>query len=278
MIMTRTGWLLCVLLACLLPTAAHALSRQAMHTAEASLLVTGHVDIATDGTVAGFALDDVDKLPPSVASMLSAAVPGFEFEPVLVDGVATAARARMSARVVARPLDDGALEVRLRSIDFGAPDEGVRSVSMAPPSYPREVIRVNGSGIVYLLLRIGGDGRVRDVAVEQVNLTTSAGARTADEIRRRLGDAAAAAARTWEWAAEPGYTLPEEWVRRVPVDFVLNAPEPAYGKWQAYFRGPYTPAPWAAPMPASFSPDAIAAGRGGQPGTSPFRLLTPIDG
>src|SRR5690606_8526743 len=69
---------------------------------EASMVVTGHVDIGADGSVTAYALDAAEKLPGYVVDLFDRNVPGFRFEPPTTDGEAFAARARMSARIVAR--------------------------------------------------------------------------------------------------------------------------------------------------------------------------------
>ena len=45
---------------------------------EASMLVTGELVVAPDGTVKSYTLDRADKLPPEVRELLAKVVPGWE--------------------------------------------------------------------------------------------------------------------------------------------------------------------------------------------------------
>ena len=141
---------------------------------EASMLVTGKVQVDSDGKVSGFSLDQKDKLPESVVELVGKTVPNWTFEPVLIDGRAVNVSTDMSIRVVARKTGDGSYAVRVRSAGFGdrsgKPEEHIRSVSMAPPNYPESAARVGVAGTVYLLVRAGRDGKVNDAIAEQVNL------------------------------------------------------------------------------------------------------------
>src|SRR3546814_17137523 len=51
------------------------------------------------------------------------------------------------------------------------PTDSVEAREMKPPVFPRDIVRMGGEGVVYLLLKIGRQGTVEDMAVEQVNLT-----------------------------------------------------------------------------------------------------------
>ena len=104
---------------------------------EASMLVTGTIQIDTAGKVTTYALDQQDKLPAGVIDLIGQAVPHWTFQPVLIDGRAANVRTDMSIRVVARKIDADNYSVGIRSAGFGArsskPGERVRSVAMAPP-------------------------------------------------------------------------------------------------------------------------------------------------
>ena len=273
-------------LAAAVPDADAQTARKARQEVEATLLVTGHVDIDRTGQVSAFAVDEPDKLPPPVASLVNRAVPQMRFEPVLVDGAPVLARAKMSLRMLATPLDDGNMTLRIASANFGdeyAPDDAarVRSASMPPPRYPENVARGGGKGTVYLLLQIGRDGKVRDVVAEQVNLNAIGTAREMESIRRDLARSAVDTARR-EWTFTPpseGEAASQDyWVLRVPVSFQLHGDrETAYGQWSAYHPGELVRPDWAQPTPPGFSPDALVAGTV-SPETSRFRLLTPLGG
>lgn len=265
-------------LALLLAIPAHAqTARHFRDKVEASMVVTGHVDIGSGGEVLGYGLDGAEALPAYVVELFERNVPAFRFEPLDADGAAATARALMSARVVARR-DGDAHELALRSVHFTEVDgSGVpRAIDMQPPRYPPAVLRAGGQGIAYLLVRLHPDGTVRDAAVEQVNLTVLSDARTMDQYRAGLAKAAITAARAWRFEAREGGG--GDRVLRVPVHFAIGTEVPeTRGVWTPYLPGPYTPPPWAAPAPRGFAPDALA-GTGARAETSRFRLLTPLQG
>ncbi len=282
----RIRWLV-ALLACVLVLPMHASAqsqRELQKLVEASMLVTGTVDIDKSGEITSHVIDARDKLPDYVANLVDRAVPALRFEPVLVDGQPVLARAKMSLRVVATHADEGNMTIAIRGAHFGeesgARQAGIRSVSMKPPSYPESVARIGGKGIVYLLVRIGRDGNVADVFPEQVNLTAVGNRQQMNLIRRRLSEAAVIAARKWTFSLS-GEALAddrEHRVVRVPVNFAFaDERAPKYGEWSAYLPGPKEKPGWGRPDPAGFSPDALAGGSI-QPEESRFRLLTPLGG
>ncbi|WP_101927376.1 MULTISPECIES: energy transducer TonB [Luteimonas] len=280
----------CALLAIalLLPLAGHAqTAREMRKQVEGSMLVTGSVDIARDGSVTAHVLNQADKLPPYVVSLIARAVPALRFEPVLVDGAPVLARAAMSLRLVATPGDDGNMQVGIKSVHFGeehAPDDpgGVRSIDMTPPRFPMSIAEIGGKGTVYLLVKVGRDGSVEEAVSEQTNLTALGNAREMESIRRGLEKAAISAAQRWTFAPPTrgdGVDNPY-WVVRVPVDFRLSSGtdlDDRYGEWVGYVPGARHRPAWAEPDPPGFSPDTLVAG-GVHQGRSRFRLLTPLEG
>jgi len=261
--------------------------RQMRQEVEASMLVTGHVDIDYDGRVTASELDHRDKLPPYVINLIEASVPSLRFEPIVVDGAPVLARAQMSARLVMAPGTGDEMHLRIASAHFGelqANDNtgAPRSVRIAPPRFPSEVARVGGQGDVYLLVKVGRDGRTEDVHAEQVNLTALGSARQMARIRQELTKAAVNQARRhWEWA--PPTTGPDVdrdyWVVRVPVTFrYTDQSETTYGQWAAYHPGEMSHPQWAAPVQPGFRPDALVADQSATPETSRFKLLTPFGG
>ena len=262
--------------------------RQARQEVEASMLVTGHVDIGRDGQAASHVLDQPDKLPPYVVELIARAVPSLRFEPVLVDGAPVIARAKMSVRLVATPAGDGEgnMQLRIASAHFGeeyseTDRTSVRQSNLRPPRYPMNIAQIGGKGTVYLLVKVGRDGKAADVVAEQVNLTALGNARQMEMIRATLSKTAVDnALKHWTFTPpEEGEAVDRDyWVVRVPVDFRLSDDrDTAYGKWSAYHPGPQQRPVWAAPTPPGFSPDTLVAG-GMTPETSRFRLLTPIEG
>jgi len=260
-------------------------AREMRQEVEASMLVTGHVDIDRSGQVTAHVIDQPDKLPPYVVGLIERAMPSLRFEPVLVDGQPVLARAKMGLRMVVTPAESGEMHLRIASAHFGeeySPTDtsSVRADRMAPPRYPDSVLQMGGKGTVYLLVRVGRDGATTDVAVEQVNLTALGSAREMQRIREGLSRAAVAQARKWTFIppTEGEEASRDDWVIRVPVDFAFFGDRAAaYGKWNAYHPGARNTPVWAGPMAPGFSPDALAEG-GITPSTSRFKLVTPLEG
>lgn len=262
---------------------------------EASMLVTGKVAIEQDGTVSGWELDQRDKLPPGVVRLVDRAVPLWKFEPVLLDGKPTRGKARMSLLLVADPLEDGRFELSIRGGHFGrdamSPEERqqrglnqdwISGLEMKPPVYPSRAQNMGGEGTVYLLLRVGRQGTVEEVAVEQVNLRTVGTEQQMQTMREVFAKSAMTAARAWtfriptqgEWAAA------DDWTVRVPVNYrFIGSKDAGYGQWEAYVPGPRTPVPWRMESLEGFDipPDALIAGEVHQVGTG-LKLLTPLQG
>jgi len=246
---------------------------------EVSMLLTGTIDVEADGSVSGYALDDRAKVPDYAASLLDREVPTWRFEPTLRDGRAVPVRSPMSLRLVARPVQGDSFQLSIAGVSFGKYSDDATGYpthdSFEPPSYPVGAEMAGGKGTVYLVLRIGREGRVEDLFVEQVNLTTLGTEAQMAAVREVLGKAATEAA--WKWTFHPPTTGEEvdddHWTVRVPVEFRLYDDKPAaYGQWEAYLPGPRTTAAWAQD---DVSPDAIAAG-GLQPVGGGLKLLTPL--
>lgn len=281
-----TRLLAALLLFVLLPATAAAQNSRAMREhVEASMLVTGHVDIDRAGHVTGHAIDQRERLPDYVVSLVDRAVPQLRFEPVQVEGEPVLARAKMSMLLVARKAGEGEMKIAIRSAHFGedgATDDTsrVRSASMQPPSFPMSVAHQGGKGTVYLLLKVARDGQVEDVAVEQVNLTVVADARTVESLRARLSKSAEVAARRWTFTPpSTGEAAGKDgWVVRVPVSYQYRQQKEAgYGEWSAYLPGPRHRPGWAQPDAPGFSPDTLVAGTVNDE-RSRFRLLSPLEG
>lgn len=248
---------------------------------ESSLLVKGDIYLAADGSVLSHALDHADKLPPGVVDMVARAVPHWRFEPVVLDEGHTRARARMSVRVVASRLDDDHFRVEFRNAHFGQARESGDSVKidgeMAPPLYPHLAAAAGVGGTVYLVLRIGPDGTVQDVATEQVNLRIVASEHALTRWRNLLGGAAMDRAKDWRFVVPTGGQQAGESSRvvRVPVDFVMGRGGlPEEFEWNTYVPGPRPLIPWVDPA-SRIRGDALAAG-GVYSEQDALELLTPL--
>ncbi|WP_369039310.1 energy transducer TonB [Stenotrophomonas maltophilia] len=230
-------------------------ARAVRATAEASMVLTGNIDVAADGTVSGLVLDQRDAIAPAIATFVDGTIRRWQFEPFLVDGVASPKHAPMRVRLLGRSRDDGALDVRMVSVDFSEYDgnaiDAVTVDRMTPPRYPEAAFRAGAQGEVTLLVKVGRTGTVADVVAEQVNLGVVARERDMQKMRDLLAKASTSEARRWTFRPPTSGEDRDRafWTLRVPVTFELRerhdaAPGPSYGRWKAYIPGPRQAAPW----------------------------------
>jgi hypothetical protein len=260
---------LCLMLSC---AALAAGPSEVRKQTQASMLVTGVIEVTPAGTIKSYAIDHQDKLPAPVVDLLQKNIPTWEFKPVLVDGAPVAAHAKMSLRVVAKRVDDQHDSIGIEGAHFGdngeIPGQTVSRKTMEQPGYPELEVRSRVTGTVYVLLKIGRDGTVADAAAEQVNLGVYASDHDMNLFRKDLANATLRALRHWTFnpptsgkhAADP------YWFARVPVNFNIAtngvpAAHAEYGKWESYIPGPREIIPWAEKSRLiSASPDAAPAG------------------
>jgi len=260
-------------------------AREARKQAESTMLVSGWVTIRPDGSVESHEIDRGDKLSPAITNLIGSASTQWRFEPIEVDGNVVKARVPMHLRLVAKPAGDGQYTVAIRSASFGssssstAPEEQWARMKAPPPEYPRTALRMGGKGTVYLLLRVGRDGRVMDVATEQVNLTVAGTSDQMDQLRSLLSKASERAAKRWEFKPPtrgPDADAPN-WVVRCPVAFRFIGERPAEaGEWETYVPGPRNyDIPWVMhDLRLAGSPDGFPDGALTSLGDGP-RLLNP---
>ena len=214
---------------------------------ESTLLVSGKIVIAPDGTVKEYKLDDTRALGAPLEQFLDANIRRWRFQPVVLDGAVVTAEAPMRIRLVAHPQDGGGMQVRIAATWFGEEDDGRPATDfphqgrMTPPSYPREAQMLEAQGIVYLVVSIGRDGKVQQADVERVNLRTLGTEQQMAALRRQFADASLRAARDWTFL--PPTTGKEaeldHWLVRVPVDFqMVGLRQPKPGEWQSYIPDP----------------------------------------
>lgn len=275
------GWflLLCA------PMAIAATPAGQFRQAEASMLVTGRIQVDREGAVSGFSFDQ-KELPPEASDLLNGAVPRWRFKPVELDGKPVPAATDMSIRLVATKLSGGDYLVAVRSAVFGSrsgkPAERASAIAMAPPPYPHAALAAGVTGTVHVLVKAGRDGSVIDAMVEQVNLSAvpSAG-RSAERWRQVLADACLHRVREWKFQppTEGAQANRESWLLHVPVVFTLGrGGAAAEGQWQVYLPGPRTPNPWEArEEDKAFSPDALPPGGVYLAGSS-LHLLSELSG
>ncbi|MDR0184326.1 protein tonB [Lysobacter arvi] len=249
---------------------------------EASMLITGTIDIDEKGNVTTYRIEQANVLPKAMLDVVDRRVRGWSFEPVLVDGKAKPARSPMQMRLVTKQEGPNYL-LRISGVTFGRV-EGEESLvrgKLRPPRYPEAAAYGGVGGTVYLVLQVGRDGAVQDVVAEQVNLRVVGSASEMATYRDLLARAATGTARKWlfnfpaqgEDADEPFISV------RVPVDFIApNAREEKAGEWHAYVPGPRQPIPWRDWNADLQSPDAIASGGIYRDRPGDLRLVSGTDG
>lgn len=256
-------------------------------TAEATMLVTGTVEVNPDGSLHGFAIDQPNKLPAPARQVIDQYIPRWTF--TLSGATDEIIKAPMNLRLVAKPTGEGQYAISIASASFGdnRPRDGetVSFKSHSPaPRYPEAAVRSRVSGTAYLMLRIGRDGTVREAIAEQVNLDQYGTQAQMARYRKLFADASIEAARQWTYSVPTRGKSADDpyWVARVPVNFYLRdvgnpAPHRAYGSWQGYIPGPRQSPPWATQTLLSEAPDAVPEG-GIDTGDGPLKLATPLTG
>jgi hypothetical protein len=239
---------------------------------EASMRVTGSVDVDAQGAVTGFRLDAPEKLPPEVVALVHQRAPDWLFEPYTVQGVALASTASMSLRVAARRRqpEDKRFVLDIVGASFNVtrrdPAEFPAAASMAPPSFPNQAAQIGAQGTVFLLVKVGRDGKVADAIAEQVNLRFITDEGGMARLRRQFTAAATAGARRWTFQVPTAGDAIDKpfWTVRVPVAFHLDraTARAEYGQWESYVPGPRASAPWEADTRAgfAFAPDTLSDG------------------
>ena len=251
---------------------------------ETSMHVAGTIEVSEDGSVRAHSIDKVDQLPAGVVKFVHDNVEHWKFHPVVLDGKAVAIRNRMHLLLVAKKEADDQYTLRLQAASFDPYEkDAARELAkkrMDPPPFPKIASRTGVNGMVYLVLKIGRDGKVEDAVVEQVNLRVIDSENRMERYRAWLADASLKTARNWEFIPP---TKGEEadapfWSARVPIDFLSfdASDRPKYGQWQAYVPGPRQRYPWAVGEDVGYSPEALAAGSVHMVGGNGLRLLTPL--
>jgi hypothetical protein len=258
---------------------------------QASMLVSGAVTVAPDGSVKSYVVDHPEQLPAPVVALIAQDAPRWRFTPVVRDGEAVLAKAAMSLRIVAMPAGDGKYTLGIAGSHFGEPasndDPTGRTIGAKqrkPPAYPRDAARAHVSGTVYVVMRVSRAGVVDEETAEQVNLDEVGSDVEMRHWQTVLADAALNATRQWTFV--PPTAGPEAarsaWLVRVPITFRLSEwghPEPAekYGDWHAYVPGPRNTPAWMHERSSSGSADALAAGGVVEVGKG-LQLITPLNG
>lgn len=251
-----------------------------------SLSVVGTIEVDPQGRVAGYTIKDADAYDQAVRELLDRNIPRWTFKPVLVDGIARQARFDMYLRLQAKPLDDKRFEVTIASAAFGskeasAPHTQIASVDRVAPTYPSTENFLGVGGTVITVLKIGRDGKVKDVIVEQTNLKAVGRDNAMKQWRKDLERVSVAAAERWTF--EPPTVGAEAerpyWTARVPFSFIpYGASSDAKpGQWERYVPGPKKAIAWArGDEQGDGYADALPSGRA-FPLAQPLHLLTALN-
>ncbi|HEY5971704.1 MAG TPA: energy transducer TonB [Pseudoxanthomonas sp.] len=188
--------------------------------------LSGSIDIAPDGSV-----EDV-KLSPSLGKQIDVDVTNsilkWRFEPIVEDGRAVPARAKLRITLEARGQSDN-LKVGFRNIGFYDPpkyDVGPPAhhrPELSPPSYPIEAAKEGAGADLYVIVEFAEDGTVSRAAVERIDVMPTY-ARVANDLAKlgmRFEKAALKAIQGWRY--------PPEWIKsmdgrtaRIPVRFRMR--------------------------------------------------------
>lgn len=254
---------------------------------QASMLVTGSILVAPDGTVSSYTIDHPEKLPPVVVGLIDKGTKSWIFAPTLIGDQPVAARANMSLRIVAKPDGKDDYAISLEGAQFGKDadvDQGktVDYGTRPQPRYPPSAISAGVWGTVYVRALVNRQGRVENAIAEQVNMGVVASDQELGKWRRVLGDASLAAVKRWTFQTptEGEEATKDYWEVRVPVNYILDGrtPRERYGKWDPYVPGPEQAVPWQQKSEGSSgAADAIADGGLYQIGSG-LHLTTPLNG
>jgi TonB family protein len=233
--------------------------------AEASLLVTGTIEVGADGVMLNHTIDHPEKLAASVVGLIDRSLGDWHFKPMSAPRIAT-----MRLVVLTTTDDAGKYGIWVDSATFDTPPAGKcwSSESLTPPNYPGDVLSEGVGGTAYVYVHVDRKGKVIDVGLAQVDLSSKGSQGNMNLWRRLLGNAAVDAAKTWRCRppTRPDSTADadSEAARTfmVPVSYTVGTrTAEVYGEWKEYFPGLHHSAPWLPGTESSSmkNPEAMAA-------------------
>lgn len=239
-------WLLGICLAWLTCTAGAEDLSAVRNQTEASMLLTGTIVLAPDGSVSSYSIDHLDQVVDVVKPMLEKNIAHWKFLPVMEGNKPVAAQAKMSLRIVATRLDNGKYAMAIRGVHFGQRTPGEQPTFAQKPKlmYPLNALQSGVSGTVYLLVRVNRQGQVENAGAEQVNLRLVAREKQMEHWRQVLADTSLNAVKsaTFHIPTSGALANADNWVVRIPISFDLrehgSAAPDSYGRWQSYIPGP----------------------------------------
>lgn len=224
-------------------------------TAELRMPVVGEIGIDPAGAVFDYRIDS--ELTAPVKALVERSVRQWKFEPVLRNGTAVHAKARMHLTLIAHPVDGG-FQLTVEQARFS----GYRkTASMNPPRYPPEAVQAGISGDVLVAVRVDALGKVVDaIAVQSSWPYMKISESSMRYWGKVLEKASVAAARKWTF--EPGDAAQPESAETtlvVPVSFRVDVPLATEG-WRQESAGPARPIPWLEPGQQSFDASGLKQG------------------
>jgi hypothetical protein len=234
--------------------------------AEASLLVTGTIEVGPDGTMLKHTIDHPEKLDAGVIGVIDRALGDWRFKPVSAPTSAT-----MRLVLHAKKNNDGKYDTWVGSASFEtSQDHALWSYEgrPQPPDYPNDALKNGVGGTVYLYIHVGQDGKVLDAIPAEVDLTKEDIPARMARWRDQLGNAAVDATKAWRFhppmdqSSTAVVDSEATTTVMVPVEYGLGIhPAPAYGLWKVYFPGPHHQASWLSgtESAAMKNPEALAA-------------------
>lgn len=228
------------------------------------MVVTGSIHIDASGRVTAFELAKADQLPSAVRDMLDQQIPRWQFQPAVYQGQPVAAHSGMRLRVVAVPEDGDRYTLKVAGAYFSTSDPdavkldnaGISGQRLAAsknpaPQYPAAAIRAGVMGTVFLVMRVGADGKVEQAAAEQVNLRTRVPPNRVGHWSEVLAKSAVKAAEHWQYAVPDtgNGAADSHYLVRTSVAYALSnsrqkPPTPEYGQWVHYLPGPHYTIDW----------------------------------
>lgn len=231
--------------------------------------VSGTIDVAKDGAVSGYTLEDGVK--PAIRAAIDKNVRNWRFEPITVDGRAVVATTQMNLQLVAVPIDNGDYGLRVEKAWFGDPQ---RSNHIPAPAYPADAAKAGRQAKVVLVLRLDPQGNVVEAFPEQTSLDIAPGGKKAQYWRKRFEEVSIGAAMGWKFiVTEIIDGQPMGGSVRIPVSYAFGPQE-----WGKYIAGPINPVPWKSDTKVAEAETASLQDGQAQSLDSRFKLKTEVIG
>ncbi len=249
------------------------------------MIVKGTATISAEGRVDNYRIDHRETLPKGVVEMIDRAVPTWRFAPVAMPAGQAVPVMTMSIQLVAGTLDDGRTRIDIRHAQFTSEASEARlrldTTKFKTPSMPFVAREQGLSAMVYLIVRVGRDGKATDIAVEQVNLMNVGSAVEMRRWRDAFARTTLASAKSWTYLtpttgadAQAPY-----WIGRIPVLYRMILDEELEAAstrlWEAYVPGERTRPAWADDAWSTRTPEALPSGMLHTAGGT-RELLTPL--